>query len=1173
MEFHISREARKKYDIDQTLFSITGNAVLPNFHATRLFAQKLNAQKDLVKNPEKAVRPGQINAMGLIDEILHYVADVYREQESANVFQEAIDHLKKSVGEEEVEKTLLLFTQKFPSTAVMSGDKTAEQHLAEETSGITHKELSLEELLLLWVANKNPAFAPFYELFDDQTLETQSAYNKVINELYNFFEAKPKFGPNKENLMDMLRAPAIAVPDSLSGQLTWIRENWGMLLGKFLFRLLSSLDFLTEEEKLRGTGGGPGPTEVLEYGEMDEEIERFSPDKDWMPNVVMIAKSTLVWLDQLSKEYKIPITRLDQVPDGEIDRLARAGFTALWLIGLWERSKASKRIKQMCGNPEAEASAYALHEYEIAQELGGWEALGHLRRRCWKRGIRLASDMVPNHTGIDSKWINEHPDWFLQLDYPPYPTYSFNGENLSSTPGVGVYIEDHYYSREDAAVVFKRVDFDSGRERFIYHGNDGTSMPWNDTAQLNYLDPRVREAVIQTILHVARNFPVIRFDAAMTLAKKHYQRLWFPQPGSGGDIPTRAEHGMTKDEFDAAMPVEFWREVVDRVAEEVPDTLLLAEAFWFMEGYFVRTLGMHRVYNSAFMNMLKNEENAKYRHTIKNTIEFDPDILKRFVNFMNNPDEDTAVAQFGKGDKYFGVCTMMITMPGLPMFGHGQIEGYSEKYGMEYRKAYWNEEADQHLIERHEQQIFPLIKKRSLFADVRNFLLYDFYATDGTVNENVFAYSNSDGNDRALVLYNNAFDQTMGWIRTSAAYTEKGGNGEKQRKQKSLGEGLNLHNDGRYYTIFRDVRSDLWYIRNSKELCDKGMYAELSGYETHVFLDVYEVQENNYNHYSQLAGMLGGKGTPNINEALKEVFLKPLHDSMERFLTAELFQDLISKKTREKTLTKFEEDAVVFLERAKDFAYGTGDEKETAVSLRNAVEAALLTIDLSDTMEGIDVKGINSAVKQLTTDLKDSKSAQYTLIAWAIAYGLGELITPGGNGDKSRSLWDEWLLAREYRIIFTGLKMPEDTIQQALEVMKILITQQNWFKAEAKKKDRASVTLTKIFRDEEVRNFIGENRYNEILWYNKEKFESLAWWLYAAGVSRILESAETDKEKKAKEITSLHSIYKSWSSAADKSEYKVEKLFDQLGGRKDEDKTKKKKPAETKEKPKKKKKK
>ena len=70
---------------------------------------------------------------------------------------------------------------------------------------------------------------------------------------------------------------------------------------------------------------------------------------------------------------------------------------------------------------------------------------------------------------------------------------------------------------------------------------------------------------------------------------------------------------MSQADFDAAMPTEFWRDVVDRVAVEAPDTLLLAEAFWLLEGYFVRTLGMHRVYNSAFMHMLRDEDNAGYR--------------------------------------------------------------------------------------------------------------------------------------------------------------------------------------------------------------------------------------------------------------------------------------------------------------------------------------------------------------------------------------------------------------------------------------------------------------------------------------------------------------------------------------------------------------------------------
>ena len=312
-------------------------------------------------------------------------------------------------------------------------------------------------------------------------------------------------------------------------------------------------------------------------------------------------------------------------------------------------------IKRLRGQADAVASAYSLSDYLIAEDLGGQAAYENLRDRAQMRGIRLASDMVPNHMGIDSKWMMEHPEWFLSRDDSPYPAYRFEGPDLSSDDRIEIKIEDHYYEQTDAAVVFRYRDKWNGHTRYVYHGNDGTSFPWNDTAQLNYLSAQVREQVIQTIFAVARLFPIIRFDAAMTLAKKHVQRLWFPLPGTSGAIPSRAESSMTQAEFDALMPHEFWREVVDRVAVEVPGTLLLAEAFWLLEGYFVRTLGMHRVYNSAFMNMMRDEENAKYRSVLKNTLEFDPDILKRYVNFMSTPDERTAIDQFGDGDKYFAV--------------------------------------------------------------------------------------------------------------------------------------------------------------------------------------------------------------------------------------------------------------------------------------------------------------------------------------------------------------------------------------------------------------------------------------------------------------------------------------------------------------------------------------
>ena len=60
----------------------------------------------------------------------------------------------------------------------------------------------------------------------------------------------------------------------------------------------------------------------------------------------------------------------------------------------------------------------------------------------------------------------------------------------------------------------------------------------------------------------------------------------------------------------------------------------------------------------------------------------------------------------------------MATLPGLPMFGHGQIEGYAEKYGMEFRRPRWAEEPDGALVHRHERQLFPLLHRRGSFAEV-----------------------------------------------------------------------------------------------------------------------------------------------------------------------------------------------------------------------------------------------------------------------------------------------------------------------------------------------------------------------------------------------------------------------------------------------------------------------
>ena len=859
-EFHISRNAREKYNIDKSLFQLSGEIVLYDFSTIRNITQLLNNDRD---NPLYA---SDLNALGLIHESIHYVISIYKKQNNSDIFKNAIKYLSEKIPKVKLEKSFQKYIEEFPTNDVFNKVKTTKSYLSSDTNGVSNREIIIEELILLWLENQNPAFQPFSELFDDNDLKKDTEYLEIIDELKQYFNTQPSFGPDNQHLIDMLRSPAIIAPNSLQKQLEYIRDNWGYILGDFLQNILTALDFISEEKK--SYGFGPGELKIPDYfGE--DEYERFSPDREWMSKVVMIAKNVYVWMDQLSKQYQRHIAHLSEIPDEELDKLAEYGFTALWLIGLWERSKASKEIKRMCGNPEAEASAYSLLGYEIANDIGGWDAFHNLQQRCWKRGIRMASDMVPNHTGIDSHWVIEYPEWFLSLNYSPFPSYTFNGKDLSDDERVGIFIEDKYFSRTDAAVVFKRVDYWTGDEKFIYHGNDGTAMPWNDTAQLDYLNPEVRETVIKTILHVARNFPIIRFDAAMTLAKKHLQRLWYPEPGSGSDIPSRAEFGLSRNKFNNRIPNEFWREVVDRVAAEVPDTLLLAEAFWMMESYFVRTLGMHRVYNSAFMNMLKMERNADYRTTIKKTLEFDSEILKRFVNFLNNPDEETAAKQFGKGDKYFGVTLLMVTMPGLPMFGHSQIEGFEEKYGMEYRRAYWDEHTDWGFIERHKYDIFPLIHKRYLFSGVENFYLYDYFNTEGNVNENVFAYSNQFGTERALIFYNNSYENTAGWIRFSSAYKDKTSD---SLKQMNIGDGLGLTNKFNHYLVFREHKSGMEFIRRISDIFEKGIYTELNGYQYQIFWNMREVVDNEFSHYAELHDSLSGRGVKSVEEELQMNF-------------------------------------------------------------------------------------------------------------------------------------------------------------------------------------------------------------------------------------------------------------------------------------------------------------
>ncbi len=1192
MEFHISRTIREELNLDEVLFSFNGNVVFANVTASRKLAQGLNELPQAQAAPSAAVNAGALFAMGLIDELSHALVARYREEMDPAVFTAAAGWFSGRVGPAEMDRLLLAFTEQFPNTEVYSGTLTAAEWLAASTGGRLNREAAFEEMMLLWLANGNAAFAPFHMLFGDAELKAETSYGGVTGALASFFASRPPLTTGV-SLLDALRAPSLASPDSLTGQLDYIRENWSAYLGEDLRRVLLAIDVLREEEvalwmrfhpptagqySARQGGHGAEGFEGEEFVGFESEFvigvdgvrrrryatdyqaplneyEAFSADQAWMPTVVLIAKNTYVWLEQLSKKYKRHIHRLDQIPNEELQTLATRGMTGLWLIGLWERSRASKTIKRLCGNSDAVASAYSLKDYSIAEDLGGEAAYEDLRYRAARAGLRLASDMVPNHMGIDSDWVIEHPEWFVSRAESPFPVYRFEGPDLSTDSRVEIKIEDHYYDQTDAAVAFRLRSHRDGSTRFVYHGNDGTTFAWNDTAQLDYSKAEVREHVIQVILNVARRFPIIRFDAAMVLAKRHVQRLWFPLAGAGGAIPSRAEDAMTQEAFDAIVPHEFWREVVDRVAVEVPGTLLLAEAFWLLEGYFVRTLGMHRVYNSAFMNMLRDEENAKYRSYLKKTVEFDPDILKRYVNFMSNPDERTAFDQFGSGDKYFGVSVLLATLPGLPMFGHGQVEGFTERYGMDFQQARMDERPNDDLIAKHQHVIAPLLKNRRLFAESTHFILYDFWNTQGTVDENVFAYSNRFENQRAIVFYNNAYETTYGTIHMSVGYLDKA-TGALQ--QKSVADGLALHGDDSVVIAYRDTIRGLEYLRRARTFREQGMSMELRGYQHAVLLDWRELSSTAAQPWDRLCDSLNGAGVYSVDDEMSRLRLRPLVDALRQSVSAanvSVFaalgaERLVSKqpktakgkktkaaavmvsKATESTsgpaarLDEFVAKAHAFAETARSIsAVGVSSE---AVQGQNGVIVGVdrlvrAAIELPALLSG-SPKEYREAARVLLPVAEDSLSPQRVwapLLAWMS-------LQPLPAGISRTNLYDELGLRHALAETFRSVGLEGEATWRAAAQVRVLLK-------EAETATTPALFQEAFWNDGDVQWLAGVHEANGKTWFVGERLEELICWLQVPS----LLAAAGDEQKKESALGEITAAAAKLKQAARDGAYEV----------------------------------
>ena len=247
-----------------------------------------------------------------------------------------------------------------------------------------------------------------------------------------------------------------------------------------------------------------------------------------------IAKSTYVWLDQLSQRLR-PRDHAGSTrsPTRSSTALARRGFTGLWLIGLWERSQASQRDQAAARQPRGRrlgllaattttspttSAARRRYAEPARPRLAARHPPGQ-RHGAQPHGHRLAlGDRASRLVHVAAGHARSRPTRSTARTCPTTAASASTSRTTTSTAPT-----PRWCSSASTAGPATRATSTTATTAPACRG---TTPPSSTTSSAE-----VREAVIQTILHVARQFPIIRFDAAMTLAKRHYPAAVVPRAG------------------------------------------------------------------------------------------------------------------------------------------------------------------------------------------------------------------------------------------------------------------------------------------------------------------------------------------------------------------------------------------------------------------------------------------------------------------------------------------------------------------------------------------------------------------------------------------------------------------------------------------------------------------